>query len=242
MANVPTRAINSRASFRRKLLSTGAVAIPPHPTSRPGGTNTNPSPWNAGSPRTQTSALGPVRCKSRASTPRFRSNAASPRTPDSTTGPGHQPGRENTHPSHWSEVLPTAQDSPTGPGSFSEGNKFPNIPLKRGFVQNQSFSNWALRTSVWSITGSASHSMARTVTGLSGASMGFLGNRAVGLGADIQQVIPAVVRAGGEIAHDGLRRFPVVVGLLVSPTFVHGHAGFPGAAAFGGAGFPAPAW
>src|ERR1035437_8475400 len=56
-----------------------------------------------------------------------------------------------------------------------------------------------------------------------------VGDRAVGLGADVQQVVAGVVGASDEVLDDGLGRLPIVVGFLIAPTAVHGHAGFPGA-------------
>src|ERR1019366_3499748 len=58
---------------------------------------------------------------------------------------------------------------------------------------------------------------------------GFFGDGAIGPGTDVEEVIPGVVGASHQVAHDGLGRLPIVVGLLVAPTAVHGHAGFPGA-------------
>src|ERR1700687_2607942 len=60
------------------------------------------------------------------------------------------------------------------------------------------------------------------------------GNGAVRLGADIQQIVSCVVRAIDEVAHDRLRSLPGVIRLVISPTFIQRHAGFPGATAFVG--------
>ena len=56
-------------------------------------------------------------------------------------------------------------------------------------------------------------------------------NRAVGFRPDVQQVVAAAVRAGAEVPDHRLGALPVVVGALITPTVVHGHAGFPGPAA-----------
>src|SRR5262249_34522575 len=57
-----------------------------------------------------------------------------------------------------------------------------------------------------------------------------LGDRAIRQRADVQQVVAAVAHAGDQVAHDLLRRLPVVVGGLVAPAPVHRHARLPGAA------------
>src|SRR6266851_3048659 len=57
-----------------------------------------------------------------------------------------------------------------------------------------------------------------------------LGDRAVSPGSDIKQIIAAVANAGDEVADDGLRRLPVIVGTLIAPAIVEGHAALPGAA------------
>ena len=51
--------------------------------------------------------------------------------------------------------------------------------------------------------------------------------RTVGLGTDIQQIVAAAACAGDEIVDDGLRRLPIIVGFVVSPTVIEGHTGFP---------------
>src|SRR5438105_4248859 len=60
------------------------------------------------------------------------------------------------------------------------------------------------------------------------------GDGAVGLGADVEKVVAAVVRARDEVADDLLRRLPGVVGALVTPTVVHRHARLPRAPRLGG--------
>src|SRR4029077_9951984 len=52
---------------------------------------------------------------------------------------------------------------------------------------------------------------------------------AIGLGTDISEIVTATVRASDQVIDDGLGSFPVVVGLVISPTVIQGHAGFPGA-------------
>src|SRR5215207_1891597 len=56
---------------------------------------------------------------------------------------------------------------------------------------------------------------------------GFERHGAVRFGADVEQVVAAVVRAGDEVADDLPRRLPAVVGAVVAPTVVHRHAGLP---------------
>src|SRR5207248_7035829 len=55
----------------------------------------------------------------------------------------------------------------------------------------------------------------------------FLRYRAVRLRANIQQVVATPASAGDQIVHDCLRRFPSIVGFVVSPTVIERHAGFP---------------
>src|SRR5580704_15004960 len=50
-----------------------------------------------------------------------------------------------------------------------------------------------------------------------------------GLGPIIQKIVAAAVRASDQVVDDGLGGFPVVVGLVISPTVIEGHAGLPGA-------------
>src|SRR5436189_5927131 len=57
----------------------------------------------------------------------------------------------------------------------------------------------------------------------------FLRYRTIRLGTDIQQIVAAAASAGDEIVDNRLGRFPVIVGFVVSPTVIEGHAGFPGA-------------
>jgi len=58
---------------------------------------------------------------------------------------------------------------------------------------------------------------------------GCFGNGAVGFWADIEEVVAALLRAGGEVVDDALWRFPFVIVELEAPTVVHGVAGLPGA-------------
>src|SRR5207248_11412507 len=51
--------------------------------------------------------------------------------------------------------------------------------------------------------------------------------RTVRLGTNVQQVVAAAACAGDQIVHNSLRSFPVVVSLVVSPTVIERHAGFP---------------
>src|SRR5256885_2335649 len=61
---------------------------------------------------------------------------------------------------------------------------------------------------------------------------GLLGDAAVGARADVQQIIASVSRARDQILNDSPRIFPVVVGALIAPTVVQGHAGLPSAPFF----------
>jgi len=56
----------------------------------------------------------------------------------------------------------------------------------------------------------------------------FFRHRPVRFRADVQQVVTALARATDQVPHYRLRAFPVVIGLVVAPTVIHRHAGFPG--------------
>src|SRR5258706_10499970 len=59
-------------------------------------------------------------------------------------------------------------------------------------------------------------------------------DRAAWLGANIDKIVSRIMGTVDEIAHDGLWSFPSVIRLVISPTFIQRHAGFPCAAAFVG--------
>src|SRR6202158_6400205 len=62
----------------------------------------------------------------------------------------------------------------------------------------------------------------------------FFGNRAVWFRPYVQQIVASVARAGNEISNYGPRVFPVIVGAMVTPTVIEGHARFPRTSGFFG--------
>src|SRR4051794_37414755 len=51
----------------------------------------------------------------------------------------------------------------------------------------------------------------------------WLRDGAIAFRTDVQKVLAAVARAGEQVANYRLRRFPVIIGALITPTVVHGH-------------------
>src|SRR5271168_1522322 len=54
-----------------------------------------------------------------------------------------------------------------------------------------------------------------------------LGDRAIRLGTNVQEIVAAVARTRDEISDDGFRALPIVIGAVVTPTVVQRHAAFP---------------